>query len=180
MKNTLNKLDQLTSLRSEAVLERSPETIMPSVPTYLRNYRAVIDAFGYWPDFHDSPVLSFRADAESIILEVEAWEVTDEVDAQGHFKLTKRHAVGFEFQEIVSTDLDQFIPENVLFELGLSSEEERQEQGFFTVVLDSAMGSDLCGQFRARSGLVSFVRPCESNPNKANKSCEATGDNVAS
>jgi len=163
-----------------AVLKRSPETIMRSVPTYLRNYLAVIDAFGYWPDFHDSPVLSFRADAESIILEVEAWEMTDEVDAQGHFKLTKRHAVGFEFQDIVSTDLDQFIPENILFELGLSSEEERQEQGFFTVVLDSAIGSDLCGQFRARSGLVSFVRPSESNQNKANTSCEATGDNIAS
>ena len=41
---------------------------MPSVPTYLRNHQAVINAFGYWPDFHDSPVLSFRADAESIIL----------------------------------------------------------------------------------------------------------------
>lgn len=153
---------------------------MPTVPTYLRNYQAVIDAFGYWPDFHDSPVLSFRADAESIILEVEAWEMTDEVDAQGYFKLTKRHDVGFEFQDIVSTDLDEFIPENILFELGLSSDEERQEQGFFTVVLDSAMGSDLCGEFRARSGFVSFVRPSEPKQIKANKSCEAPGDSVAS
>jgi len=154
---------------------------MPSVPTYLRNYKAVIDAFGYWPDFHDSPVLSFRADTESIVLEVEAWEMTNEVDAQGYFKLTKRHAVGLEFQDIVSTDLEQFIPENILFEIGLSSDEERQEQGFFTVVLDSAMGSDLCGEFRARSGFVSFVRPSEPEQNKANKkSCEAIGDNVDS
>jgi len=159
---------------------RSSETIMPSVPTYLRNYQAVIDAFGYWPDFHDSPVLSFRADTELIVLEVEAWKTTNEVDAQGYFKLTKRHAVGLEFQDIVSTALEKFIPENILFELGLSSDEEREEQGFFRVVLDSAMGSDFCGEFRARSGFVSFVRPSEPERNKANKSCDSAGDNVAS
>lgn len=149
---------------------------MPSVPTYLRNHSAVIAAFGYWPDFHDSPVPNFCVDGESIILEVEAWEMTDEVDAQGYFKLTKRHAVGFKFQDIVSTNLEQFIPDNILFELSLSSDEEHQEQGFFTVVLDSAMGSDLCGEFRARSGFVSFVRPSEPKQNKATKASEGTGD----
>ena len=87
---------------------------MSSVPTYLRNHQAVIDAFGYWPEFHDSPVLSFRADAESIILELEAWEMTDEVDAQGYFKLTKRHAVGLEFHDIVSIDLEQFAQRHLL------------------------------------------------------------------
>ena len=143
---------------------------MPSVPTYLRNHQAVIDAFGYWPDFHDSPVLSFRVDSDSITLEVEAWEMTDEVDAQGYFKLTKRHTVGFEFHDIVSTDLERFIPENILFELGFSPDEEYLEQKFFTVVLDSAMGSDLCGEFRSRAGSVSFVRPSEPQQNKANKS----------
>ena len=142
---------------------------MPSVPTYLRNHQAVIDAFGYWPDFHDSPVLSFRVDGDSIILEVEVWEMTDEVDAQGYFKLTQRHNVGFEFQDIVSTDLEQFMPENILFELGFSPDEERLEQGFFSVVLDSAMGSDLCGEFRSRAGVVSFVRPSEPKQIKANK-----------
>ena len=143
---------------------------MPPIPTYLRNHQAVIDAFGYWPDFHDSPVLSFRADGDSIVLEVEAWEMTDEVDAQGYFKLTKRRTVGFEFHDIVSTDLEQFIPENILFELGFSSDGERQEQGFFKVVLDSAMGSDLCGEFCVRAGSVSSVRPSQPEQNKANGS----------
>ncbi len=33
---------------------------MTSVPTYLRNHEAVLNAFGYWPDFHDARVLGFR------------------------------------------------------------------------------------------------------------------------
>ena len=100
--------------------------------------------------------------------------MTDEVDDQGYFKLIKRHTVGFEFTDIVSTDLEQFIPENILFELEFSTEEERQGQGFFRVALDSAMGSDLCGAFRARAGSVSFVRTSEPRLDKANKAQHPT------
>ncbi|MBK1790201.1 Imm50 family immunity protein [Persicirhabdus sediminis] len=147
---------------------------MPLIPTYLQNFQSVIDAFGYWPDFHDSPVRHFRVGDDLIKLEVEAWEMTDEVDDQGYFKLIKRHTVGFEFTDIVSTDLEQFIPENILFELGFSTEEERQGQGFFGVTLDSAMGSDLCGAFRAKAGSVSFVRSSEQQLDKANKAQHPT------
>ena len=135
---------------------------MPSAPTYLQNFQSVIDAFGYWPDFHDAPVLGFRAAPNLIELEIEAWEMTNEVDAQEYYILTKRHVIGFEFREIVSTDLGQFIPENILFELSFSPVDFQRSHGYFTVGLDSAMGSNLCGQFTAKMGSISFVRPCGS------------------
>lgn len=156
----------MEGLEALHVLYVRQKKTMPPVPTFLRNHQAVIDAFGYWPDFHDSSVLRFCAEGGSIILEVEAGEMSDEVDAQGYFRLTKSHIVGFEFRDIVSTDLEHFIPENLLFELEFSSEEERQRQGIFRVVLDSALGSDLCGEFRARDGAVSFVRLSEPRQNK--------------
>ncbi len=71
---------------------------------------------------------------DSIFLEVEVWEMSDGTDTQGFLKLTKRHIVEFEFHDIVSTDLEQFTPENILFELEFSSNQQRQEQGFFKVV----------------------------------------------
>jgi len=132
---------------------------MPSAPTYLQNFQSVIDAFGYWPDFHDAPVLGFRVAPNLIELEIEGWEMTNEVDAQGFYILTKRHVIGFEFREIVSTELEQFIPENILFELSFSTEDFQRSHSCFTVGLDSAMGSDLCGQFTAKLGAVSYVRP---------------------
>ncbi len=104
--------------------------------------------------------------------------MTNEVDAKGYFKLSKKHVIGFEFREIVSTDLDQFIPENILFELLFSSEDDQRSHGFFKVELDSAMGSDLCGQFTAKVGSVSFVRPSDSE-SKNDADAPPNGDGVA-
>lgn len=130
-----------------------------STPSYLRHFERVVEAFGYWPGFHDSPVLRFRSDDDRIELEVEAWEMTSDIDERGHFKLAKRHEIGFAFQDIVAKDHDQFAAENILFELTFSSHEEWRSQGYFSVGLESAVGSEFCGRFSAREGKVTFVRP---------------------
>jgi hypothetical protein len=130
---------------------------MQQVPRYIRNFQSVIDAFGYWPSFHDSPVLRFHADSKSIELEVEAWEMTSELDERGYFRRHKKHHIGFRFSGLVSTELADFIPDNILFELAFSSNEDCRSQGFFRVELDSAMGSDLCGQFSATEGEITFI-----------------------
>lgn len=142
-----------------AQFERSPEDTMQRVPRYLKGFQTIIDAYGYWPTFHDSPVFLFQADSDIIILEVEAWEMTSEVDDRGYFVLTKQHEIGFRFSDIMASELTDFIPENILSELVFSTEEEYLMQGFFSVELDSAMGSDLCGRFQAKSGEVTFIRP---------------------
>ncbi len=137
---------------------------MVQVPSYLRNFQEVVDAFGYWPSFHDSPVLRFEVAADSIELEIKAWEMTSETEGRGHFKLTKEYEIGFRFSGLASTELDEFIVNNILFGLLFSPDEESRERGHFSVELDSAMGCDLCGRFSAKEGEVLFVRPLLESP----------------
>lgn len=132
-------------------------------PTYLDNFERVIDAYGYWPSFHDSPVLRFQvghlSNPDVVELELEAWEMTSAVDDAGYFILTRRHHIGFLFSGLISTDLTHFIPDNILSALTFSSADDRQAQGWFAVELESAVGSEFCGRFAARWGAVTFVRP---------------------
>lgn len=137
----------------------STSLVMRETPSYISGFESVVAAFGYWPSFHDSPVLTFKRTSEFVELQVEAWEMTSEVDSRGYFVLTKRHEIGFRFAGISSAELDDFIPDNILFELGFSPVAHFQSTGQFQVDLDSAMGGDLCGRFTATSGEVTFVRP---------------------
>lgn len=131
------------------------------VPSYLAGHASVVAAFGYWPSFHDAPVLHFNQTSAFIELSIETWEMSSEVDPHGYFVLTKRHQIGFRFSEIVTTELSAFIPENILSELSFSSLADFDANGQFLVKLDSAMGSDLEGAFTAKNGEVTFVRPCQ-------------------
>jgi hypothetical protein len=83
------------------------------------------------------------------------------VDERGYYRTTKHHLVRFRFDTISDAALGDLAPENVLFELGFSSAPE--PDGSFTVTLDSAMGGDLGGHFRARFGEVLEVTPCNAN-----------------
>lgn len=132
---------------------------MIPVPSYLANFQCVIDAFSYWPGFHDSPVLRFESGDDAIELELEAWETSDEVDEGGYFKLIKKHGIGFRFSGLVSKDLERFEPSNILFCLGFSPQADFEREGYFTVELDSAISGD--GGFCARRGEVTFVRALE-------------------
>lgn len=131
---------------------------MLEVPSYIKNYQKVIDAFGYWPDFHDSPVTRFEVVDDMIYLEAKAWETTDQIDDRGYLVLTKIHIIEFRFDAIISKELDSFQPDNIFDRLGFSTEEEFSKLGVFTVDLDSAMGGDLCGKFMAERGEVTFVK----------------------
>jgi hypothetical protein len=132
-------------------------------PTYLRSHELVLAAFGYWPTFHDSPVLSFRGPGEDSTLDftLHAFEASGESDARGYHILQKHHLVRFAFGGVVESDLEHFLRENILFDLGFSAPSEFQSTGRFTVWLDSAMGGDLCGSFVAQSGEVVSVLPCD-------------------
>jgi hypothetical protein len=124
-----------------------------------------VEVFGYWPSFHDAPVLDFgyTPDGAGVIqFTLHGWEMTPEVDERGYFKLMKHHLVDFAFQGISEADLERFTSmENILFGLGFSTPEEFTEAGKFRVQLDSAMGGDLCGCFCARSGEILAVIPCD-------------------
>lgn len=147
---------------------RSLETFGPSMttaPSYLRNITAVMEAFGYWPSFHDAPVIDFTYEldgAGAIGFTLHGWEMTAEVDTRGCYKLIKHHLVRFAFRDISDPDLERFTSMgNILFGLEFSAPEEYQAEGRFRVRLDSAMGGDLCGSFSARRGEVLAVIPCD-------------------
>ncbi len=127
-------------------------------PTYLKNIRAVVDTFGYWPSFHDAPVLRFQVQGDVIELDVETWEMLRETDARGYFKTAKHHQIGFRFSGVFAADLENFVPQNILDCLRFSSPGEFDRSGAFSVGLESAMGCDREGKFCARAGEVTFVR----------------------
>jgi hypothetical protein len=143
---------------------------MTPVPSYLRNNEAVVKAFGYWPSFHDAPVIDFRykPDGAGVAgFTLHGWEMTPEVDERGYFKLTKHHLVEFAFQEISDADLERFTSMgNILFELGFSRPEEFEVAGKFRVRLDSAIGGNLRGCFWARRGEVLSVCRCDKDGNR--------------
>jgi hypothetical protein len=90
--------------------------------------------------------------------------MTREVDSRGYFVLTKKHEIGFRFSGIATAELDDFIPNNILFELAFSPVAHQQTTGQFQVDLDSAMGGDMCGRFTATNGEVLYIRPSSMNP----------------
>ena len=136
---------------------------MIPTPTYLRNTEAVLEAFGYWPSFHDARVVHFRysdAGPGTVDLTLHASEMTSEVDGRGYFRLTKHHLVQFAFHGLSEVDLERFLADNILYELRFSSPEDFATSAKFRVDLESAMGSELNGSFSARTGEVGEVRPC--------------------
>ncbi|MDB6120264.1 MAG: hypothetical protein JWO08_4045 [Verrucomicrobiaceae bacterium] len=137
-------------------------------PVYLKNYEAVVHAFGWWPGFHDANVRAFGPSTrpDSLELLLHWWVMTNAVDEKGFYILEKHHLVRLGFEGITDAELDQFTPENILFELGLSSPEEFAAEGKFRVVLDSAIGSEFCGAFSAREGAVLEVVPCDAKGNR--------------
>src|SRR5277367_978093 len=113
---------------------------MKPAPPYLRNTDAVLNAFGYWPRFHDAPVVAYnydRAGHGAVELTLHGWEMTSEVDSRGFFKLTKHHLVRFGFKLITNPNLPKFASGNILFGLDFSNAEDFAAAGRFSVELDS-------------------------------------------
>ena len=150
---------------------------MKSAPLYLQNTEAVLKAFGYWPSFHDAPVVAFsfdRTGGGTVELTLHGWEMTSDVDARGFYKLIKHHLVRFTFKEITDPHLDQFTCGNILFQLGFSSAEDFTSVGKFSVQLDSALGYEFCGAFCARCGEVLDVIPCDADGRRTEPDAQPT------
>src|SRR5262249_26758675 len=112
------------------------------VPSYLQNCEAVVNAFGYWPSFHDAPVLSFlrnQAPPGAVELEIHGWVMTNEVDDHGYYKLINHHLVRFRFVGITDAQVDQFTTGNILFGIRFSTPDDFKSQGRFEVRMDSAI-----------------------------------------
>jgi hypothetical protein len=146
-------------LRRSAPADVTAPVSMIEPPNYISGFQRVLDAYGYWPSFHDSPVLRYHKGSDHIELDLEAWEMTPEVDSRGYFVLTKRHEIGFRFSRILTAEMNQFSLENTLLEVEFSPASDYDSRGVFNVSLISAIEGSMCGSFTAACGEVLFIRP---------------------
>jgi hypothetical protein len=127
------------------------------VPTFIRNYQAVIDHFGYWPSFHDANVMSYTGPApgrDTVDLVVHTWEMTPEVDSKGYYVLRKHVLITFRFTGVHHASLDDFDSGNILFGMAITRPESDVS---IRVELDSVM--DMSGAFSAESAEIVSVVP---------------------
>jgi hypothetical protein len=133
---------------------------MVETPKHVRGVDLVLNAFGYWPSFHDARIEGVRLDTGpgGVTFKLRAFEMTSETDARGYFRLTKHHDVRFRFEDLADVSISE--RDDTLFRLDIAN--ELGSDGRFLVVLDSATGSEsegYGGSFRARSGVVLDVIP---------------------
>jgi len=130
-------------------------------PTFLRNYEALFDHFGYWPSFHDANVMSYTGPSgehPTVDLVLHTWEMTSEVDAKGYCVLRKHVLVTFRFASVRDACLERFDSGNILFGMNITRAGNADS---FHVELDSVM--DMSGDFSATSGEIVSVVPCTSD-----------------
>ena len=140
--------------------------VTSSIPTYLANYQAVVQAFGGWPGFHDGYLLAFERRADDFECEIHGWNMTHEIDERGFFVLERHHRVTFHFSGIHDADLSGLdackssFGTNIVGDLLLTPPEECSGDGSFEVQFESGVGCEFSGSFRALKGTVVSVRRC--------------------
>lgn len=138
----------------------------------IENYSLVVDAFGFWPSFHDAEVCWLRLDrmkdcpgicnGSAVEFEIHFWKTTGEVDDDGYFRLVNHNLVHFRFEDVRDVELVGFNHQNVIFELEISEEPQTEEEmRHLKVVFSSCYG--LQGEFKALRGAVIEVTPCNKN-----------------
>lgn len=132
----------------------------------IKDASKVIEVFGYFPMFHDAEVVSMvcsRGETDSGIptleFTVHGWEMTSDVTDSGYYVLDKHHLIDFKFYGVDSVDLHHWNHQNVLFELIIKSVEKPSDHALLEVEFSSSFGLE--GSFRASSGEIVGVRPCD-------------------
>jgi hypothetical protein len=128
------------------------------------NREAVVERFGEWPSFHDAEVYGLRLDTgqrgDGIVrlqLDVHVFAVGGQLQG-GRLKFVDHTLVTFEFEEVESLELEDFGPQNVLFDLMF--EDVRLAAGRqIQVTLSSSHG--LSARFRCRTAIVLEAVPFE-------------------
>jgi hypothetical protein len=120
---------------------------MPSMPTpvdRIENSEALISLFGYWPSFHDAEVLQIAINRSSehgigpsLSAAIHVFEMTREVDSNGHYICQKHSVVTLLFQGLAELTLDGFNHQNALQQLSII---ESEPDGSLRVNFDSAYG----------------------------------------
>ncbi len=137
----------------------------------------VIDAYGYFPTFHDGEILDLQLNRNSTPIEayptvtitftLHGWEMTSEITPTGHYRLTKHHLIKFRFDHVDAVDLRYFNHQNVISELSIERITPPTDHALIRVEFGSCFGLE--GGFRAISGSVVEVIPCDEDANPTTK-----------
>lgn len=93
----------------------------------IGNANLILNHFGYWPDFHDSEIISlkfernFEEGRPTVEMKVYAFEMTDKV-VNGYFELVKHCIIDFEFVDLQQSEMDGFNHQNAVDGLNFGKE----------------------------------------------------------
>jgi Immunity protein 50 len=99
--------------------------------------------FGYWPDFHDAEVVTFRVDFGSITLVAHTWEMTNRINSAGFYELVKHVTVEFTLDGVTTLNVQDPWEHSILLSLGIN----KTDAG---VLLDMVSAYGLCGTIEAK------------------------------
>ena len=102
------------------------------------------------PSFHDATLkkLELRQGAPGRLV-AHTFQMTSEVDAEGHFRLAKHVIVTLTIFDLIEVELSNFAETGIIYSLDI----ERDSEGT-TLNFDSSYG--VCGRIKAKQVVVSF------------------------
>ena len=102
------------------------------------------------PSFHDATLkeLELRQGAPGRLI-AHTFQMTSEVDAEGHFLLTRHVIVTLTIFDLIEVQLSEFAESGIMYNLDI----EKDNEGT-TLSFDSSYG--VCGRIKAKRVLVSF------------------------
>ncbi len=97
----------------------------------LEGAKAFVEWFGRWPSFHDAEVVHLHLNRlETSSLLVYAFEMTNDTDEKGYYKLAKHVLEEFILEGIEELDLCGFSSSNYLMSLSVATKEGRIQISF--------------------------------------------------
>jgi hypothetical protein len=124
----------------------------------ISNSRALIEAMGSWPSFHDAKLLKASRVGVDCQVVVHVFEMTSEVDTAGYFVLIKHHLVTLDMLGVVRCDLPDDYDGDILDAI----EARRCDDGT-AVEFESVIDPERSWRVVCREVLISDVAPCDSD-----------------
>jgi hypothetical protein len=110
----------------------------PSVLLEIPGGKALFDWFARVPRFHDAELLEIDLSSNGpSMLRLHAWQITDEVDAEGYFVLDKNVVVTITLREVTQVALNDFNLPAIIFVLEI----ERTAEGY-RISWDASYGAE--------------------------------------
>ena len=124
-------------------------------PRFIGNAKALVEAIGYWPSFHDANVLDAERNTDTFSVTVHLFAMTDEIDSAGYFVLERHHRVKIVMHGVQSSSLPAPYAGDCLDGLNFSQDGE-----LLRVDFASHMGQD--GAVVCRAAEIAVIVPCDS------------------